>query len=42
MKKQPIKKTCPICGREHYNGRSCIKKETNNNNILIKEKKIYK
>lgn len=41
MNKQPIKKTCRVCGREHYENRACIKKETNNN-ILIKEKKIYK
>lgn len=43
MIKKPIKKTCPKCGRKHYNTRSCVKKEENNTiNKLIEEKKIYK
>lgn len=44
MNKQPIKKECPTCGRSHYTGRSCVKKEPEDKGIygLIKEKKIYK
>ena len=44
MIKKSIKKTCPICGKEHYDNRSCVKKEPESNNIykLIKEKTIYK
>lgn len=44
MIRKGIKKTCPKCGKEHYDNRSCIKKEKNdNNNIykLIQEKKVY-
>ena len=44
MKKQPIKKKCPICNKVHYDNRSCIKKQPESNGIynLVKEKKIYK
>lgn len=42
MIKKPIKKVCPTCGKEHYDNRSCIKKEKEGNNLYkITKKQEY-
>ena len=42
MIKKSIKKVCPVCGKEHYTGRSCIKKREEGNNLynIVKKKKF--
>jgi len=39
MIKKPIKKMCKICGRAHYDNKSCIKNIEQGNNLYNRVKK---
>jgi len=43
MNKQPLKRPCKICGKEHYDNQSCIKPKLDNSHNLygIVEKESY-